>query len=74
MTTDPRCWNDLATENEALKAENRRSGEALVALVDRGVGIVDGELRLDFGSHILALEALTNARKAIALATKEPSQ
>ena len=66
MDADPRCWNDLATENRRLR-------EALVALVDRGVGIVDGKLWLDFDSHMLALETLTNARKAIALATKEPT-
>jgi hypothetical protein len=66
--TDPRCWNDLATENAALKAENARLREALTKAAsivaddvrelgpcDHNVGICICELRRDLDEIRAAL-------------------
>ena len=80
MTTDPRCWNDLATENEALRAENRRLREALEGIrthaeqeildwcADREEGGGSPCYEVNRWSAVIAAIG-----KANALATKEPT-
>ena len=55
---DPRCWTDLAEENERLR-------KLLAALVDRDCSYHGNEIRIPCDSHGDAIGRVAAARAAI---------
>ena len=64
MTEEPRCWNDLAKENERLRSVNAKLVEALEAhrawgyCEDHAVGTFDARMALCSHAQSLTLQAL----------------